>query len=444
MPPFSHLPALLTTAFCHLSCWLQRRSAVRLPLLLGGILFARGRRTVTSWFRAAGITDDFRPAYATVCAVGYHTTDMAVSALRYVEPLLGCARLTVAIDDTPTPRYGPEVEGAGIHHNPSPGPAGEKYVYGHVWVTLAGLAQHPDCGTIALPLQAQLYIRAADLPNLPPERRRPFRTKLELAAEQLRWLKTWGGARFQEYWVVADGAYAKRPFLRGARQEGFTVVSRLRKDAALWSVPEPPPPQGRGRGRPRKYGTRRLSLAKRAGQQRGWQQVACVQYGATVVKTIKTFLATYKPAGGLIRVVLVKEADDWLPYFSTNPQVTPQEVLEGMADRGALEQTFKDVKEVWGAGQQQVRNVSSNEACFNLNLWMYSLVETWAWERPEETLVNRSASPWDNEPRRPSHADKRKALQREVLAGEIAEALAGRPSKAKIRGLVQRLLDLAA
>jgi hypothetical protein len=84
------------------------------------------------------------------------------------------------------------------------------------------------------------------------------------------------------------------------------------------------------------------------------------------------------------------------------------------------------VKEVWGAGQQQVRNVSSNEACFNLNLWMYSLVETWAWERPEEALVNRSASPWDNEPRRPSHADKRKALQREVLAGEIMAALAGR------------------
>jgi hypothetical protein len=42
------------------------------------------------------------------------------------------------------------------------------------------------------------------------------------------------------------------------------------------------------------------------------------------------------------------------------------------------------VKEVWGAGQQQVRNVYSNEACFNLNLWMYSLVEAWAWGKDEE------------------------------------------------------------
>ena len=38
--------------------------------------------------------------------------------------------------------------------------------------------------------------------------------------------------------------------------------------------------------------------------------------------------------------------------------------------------------------------------------------ELWAWDRPDEELVDRSASPWDAEPRRPSHADKRKALRR--------------------------------
>jgi hypothetical protein len=111
--------------------------------------------------------------------------------------------------------------------------------------------------------------------------------------------------------------------------------------------------------------------------------------------------------------------------------------------RWGAEQTFKDVKEVWGAGHQQVRNVHSSEGCFNLNLWLYSLVEAWAWDRPAAALVDRSASPWDREPRRPSHQDKRKALQREVLRGEIEEALAGRPSKGKIRALAQRLLDLA-
>jgi hypothetical protein len=35
-------------------------------------------------------------------------------------------------------------------------------------------------------------------------------------------------------------------------------------------------------------------------------------------------------------------------------------------------------------------------------------------------------------------------LQREVLRGEIAAALAGRPSEGEMRVLAQRLLDLAA
>jgi SRSO17 transposase len=445
MQPLSYLPPFLATAFADLAHWLDKRSAARVPLLLFGILFASGRRTVTSWFRAAGIAAEFRQGYVTACSVGRHTDDMAFSVLRAVRPLLNTERLVLAIDDTPTPRYGPQVEGCGIHHNPTPGPAGEKYLYGHVWVTMTALAKHDGWGTIALPLQAQLYVRKADLPKLPPERPREFRTKLEMAVAQLEWARSWVGHRFEQLWVVADGGYAKKPFLRGAKALGFTVVSRLRRDAALWSLPEPVKPgEKRGRGRPPIYGKERISLAKRAGQARGWQRVQCRQYGEEVTKTVKTFLATWRPTGGVIRVVIVNEGDgEWLPFFSTNPEATAVEILEKMADRGSHEQMNKDIKEVWGAGQQQVRNIHSSEGCFDMNLWMYSLVEAWAWGEPEEGLVDRSASPWDSEPRRPSHADKRKALQKEVLRPEIEEALSGRPTKQEIRVLVQRLLDLA-
>jgi hypothetical protein len=203
--PFSHLPAFLTSAFTALAHWLQKRSAARLPELLLGLLFAGGRRTVTSWFRAAGITDDFRPASTTVCAVGRQVDSLAITVVGAVRPLLEAKRLLVGSDDMPTKRYGPQVEGAGSHHHPSPSPAGEEHLYGHVWVVLAALARHHDWGTIALPLQGQLYIRQVDVEELPPERPRPFRTKRERAVEQLHWLKPWVDGHFEERWAVVDG-----------------------------------------------------------------------------------------------------------------------------------------------------------------------------------------------------------------------------------------------
>src|SRR5487761_1603742 len=145
--PLSQLPAFLSACFDDVCAALDRRSAPHLFLLLCAALFARARRTVTSWFRAAGITTDFRPAYHALWAAGRRAERLALHLLLAVlKPLmrrLAGDHLLFAIDDTPTARYGPKVQGAGIHHNPSPGPAGEKFVYGHIWVTLAWLAHHP-------------------------------------------------------------------------------------------------------------------------------------------------------------------------------------------------------------------------------------------------------------------------------------------------------------
>src|SRR5207302_551339 len=88
-------------------------------------------------------------------------------------------------------------------------------------------------------------------------------------------------------------------------------------------------------------------------------------------------------------------------------------------------------KEVWGAGQQQVRNVYASIGALAVNLTLYSVVEVWAWSRPEGELVDRSRAPWDEEPRRPSHADKRKALQRQILRAEIRAVVGPRAVEAR-------------
>ncbi len=443
MPLCSNTPAPCHW-FSHLAALLDVRSAPRLIRLFLGAVLAAGRRTVTSWLRAAGITDEFRAAYNTVAAAGKRTDLMAARlAHSALKPMLTAAeRLTFGIDDTPTERYGPEVEGAGVHHNPTPGPAAARFVYGHVWVVLGWLARHPAWGTVALPLLARLYVRQKDLPRVPPGHRPAFRTKLELAVELVRWAVTWLGFLGKALWVAADGAYAKAAFLKPLRGLGVTVVSRLRKDAALCSVPGPRRPGQRGR--PRLYGERRIDLAKRAGQTRGWRVGRFDLYGKWMRKTYKTFPATWRPAGGLIRVVLIKEPRGWLAFFCTDPAASVADVLGCVADRFALETAFRDAKEVVGAGQQQVRFVWANVGAFHICLWTYTMTEAWAWGRSGHVLVDRSASPWDDPSRRPSHADKRRAWRRELLGEEIRAALRCGPTESEIAAAAERFIQWAA
>ena len=434
-----------------LGAGLHGRCRWRLPILLLGILFAKGRRTAASrapsagWSRAAGVTAGWSDYYYFISSVGRKAKSVATRLLvLLLRQLSSGPRVLLALDDTPTKRYGPKVQGAGIHHNPTPGPADAKFLFGHIWVTLAWAVRHPLWGTIGLPLLAMLYVRQKHIAHLPKRLGWEFQTKLQQGVQLVVWAFQIVVAVGKRLWVVADGAYAKRPFLKPLRALGVVVVSRLRKDAALCSLPPKlKKGQRRPRGRPPTYGKKRLSLAKRAAAKRGWQTIECVQYGKAVTKKYKTFLATYHPACGLIRVVIVQEPGGCEFFFSTDPEASVQEILETFADRAAIEQDFHDLKEVWGAGQQQLRSLWANIGAYHLNLWMHTLVELWAWNKSKATTCDRSDSPWDDADRRPSHADRRKALQRAILQLEYSASARCRRATRKIAIFAWQLVKLA-
>jgi hypothetical protein len=428
-----------------LSAGLHGRNQWRLSILLMGILFAQGRRTVSTWLRAAGVSPDYVDYYYFLASVGRNAKLVSWRLLSLVLKIVPLPeRVLLVLDDTPTKRYGPHVEGADVHHNPTPGPADQEFLYGHVWVTLSLAMRHPKWGALALPLRAMLYVRQRTLASIPKCRGWKFRTKLQLAAKLVQWAAWVLKAAGKTVWIAVDGAYAKYPFLREALKVSMTVVSRLRKDAHLRTLPPPVERGQRRRGRPRKYGQQRIHLAKRAGQKRGWQTTSCSLYGETVTKTYKTFLATYRPARGIIRVVLVKEERGWVAFFCTDPNATVEEILEAFADRATIEQNFHDQKEVWGTGQQQVRNIWTNVGAFHLNLWMHTLVELWAWRLPHEQLCDRSDSPWDDPERRPSHANRRKALRQQFLDNELTAITRRWNLPPKILNLTRWLAQLAA
>lgn len=429
-----------------LAAVLHGRSAWRLAHVFTGILLASGRRTASSWWRAARVGDRFRSYYYFLDSVGRKVRAMAAVLVTIVLRRIDLGdRLVFALDDTPTKRYGPKVQGAGIHHNPTPGPAGAKFLYGHSWVVLSRVVRHASFGLISLPLLALIYIRKKDIALLPPSAVLEFQTKVEQAADLARWLRAQLPANAPPAWIVVDGGYAKRVFLKAAKRERFVVVARLRRDAALFDLPPVVPPgQKRGRGRPPIYGKNRISLVKRAGQGRGWQTVEVhTNTGEAVTKQVKSFLATWQPAGGVVRVVIIKEDDgSWRACLCTHPEASVEAIVQVVVDRWGIEQSFHDLKEVEKIEQVQLRRLWANVGALNLNLWAHTLTEVWAWSRSAAQLVDRE--PWDDHERRPSHADRRRALQREMLDQEFRRLPVPGPWRAKILNLLAIVLKLAA
>jgi hypothetical protein len=118
--------------------------------------------------------------------------------------------------------------------------------------------------------------------------------------------------------------------------------------------------------------------------------------------------------------------------------------LEAVADRAAIEQNFHDLKEVHGAGKQQVRNYWANIAAYHVTMWWHTLIELWAWHQPQKKLSDRSASPWDDPTRRPSHADRRNALRRKCLENDFRREGVASSIPRKIRCLWKSLMKLVA
>ncbi len=134
---------------------LDARNGFRLPIVLAGALLATSRRTASRWFRAAGVADDWDRFYDLLVSVGKQAASLML-------PLLMClvdrfdpgpeGSWKLAIDDSPTKRYGRHVEAANVHHNPTAGPADGPWLYGHNWVCLALLMKHSLWGALALRL----------------------------------------------------------------------------------------------------------------------------------------------------------------------------------------------------------------------------------------------------------------------------------------------------
>jgi hypothetical protein len=369
--------------------------------------------------------------------------------LKYILKHLGDAIVTspfirIVLDDTPTKRYGPKVEGAGYHHNPTPGKTDATLCFGHSWVVATLLITHPLFGEISFPIAAELYLRKKEIAKLKAKYNRTFKTKTTIAIEMIKRLVPKFKGFENTIEVIVDGGYAKETVLVPlGKFAKVLIITRLRRDAALFEIP--PKPAKRGRGRPKLYGTR-IDLKSLVESSDGWEKMECRQYGRVVKKQVKSFVAASRLTRGKpIKVVIVKEDDKtWLPLMSSDAEMSVVEILESYAMRFGIEEIFKDLKDVWGWGKQELRKLESNEAATTVNMLLFGMTELATWERSQEELVDREDSPWDDAQRRPSNADRRNFLRRAILTKDFYDALKGARITTKIILALEKLMRLAA
>jgi hypothetical protein len=86
-----------------LSSVLHQRSAWRLATIFAAMLFARGRKTITSWFRATGINRCYKAYYYFIGSLAKKTENIATKLFKIMIRRIYKNANTVltAIDDSP-------------------------------------------------------------------------------------------------------------------------------------------------------------------------------------------------------------------------------------------------------------------------------------------------------------------------------------------------------
>jgi hypothetical protein len=312
--------------------------------------------------------------------------------------------ITLALDDTLFHHSGRKINGAGWWRDAVRSTKKNiVYAWGLNLVVLTLRIQPPWGGEpLGLPINMRLH-------------RKNGPTLIELAVEMINEARQWLGER--PFRVVGDGFYAT---LAGKALDGITIISRIKRNANLYDLP--PKRKRKRRGRPRTKGRKLAKLEKMAAHIKNWETIMFRQRGKSVKRLVYTRVVLwYKVSRKPILVVISrdpdgKEKDDF--FFTTDLSMTAAEVLECYNDRWAIEDTFKNTKQLLGGQQPQTFKGMGPERAAGLSLWLYSVV--WLWYLKQKSVRRYFiVQPWYSRKTNPSFADAIACLRRELWKERI-------------------------
>jgi hypothetical protein len=267
------------------------------------------------------------------------------------------------LDDTIFHRTGRNIDGAGWWRDPILSSASHVV---HCWglnLVVLTLRVIPRWGGEPLGLPINMRLHRKNGPGL-----------IELATQMLAEVKSWFPER--QFMTSADGFYAT---LAGCGAGYTHLISRMRRDAAIYTLPKKKPKHQRG---PKcKKGKRLATPRTIASRVKSWRRVKTQERGKTKYRLVYSKVVIwYKVSHFPVLLVISrdpagKEKDDF--FFTTDLNLTPAEVIGGFAGRWSIEDTFKNTKQSLGSEEPQTWKSQGPERAAVISLWLYSVV--WAW-----------------------------------------------------------------
>lgn len=409
-------------------------SFLRFLELMSAWVLATGRRTICSMVAVMDpATRAAHDAYHRLVRVGAWSVGglWAAMVAVVVEHLDADGPIVCYLDDTLFHRPGRKVNGAGSFRDAVHSTRNHVvYARGLNLVTLAVRINPPWGGMpIAVPVGVRLHRKGAAKLNA-------------LAAELIVEL----AARLPErhFIVCADGFYA---CLAGYDLPRTTIVSRMRRDAALYG---PKPPPTRRRGRPRQRGERLPAPADIAIglRRRQFRTVTLDWRGRQETRLVWTRPVLWYGVcpTAMVRLVVVRdpagvEPDDF--FFTTDLDMSPAEVLYVYTGRWAIEVTYRDVKQLVGGEQPQTWKGCGPERAAHLAFWLHGAV--WLWYLADTGTTPRvNSQPWYPAKRTPSFADAIAELRRVLWRERISPSSEPHPLNPEIATVLIDALAMAA
>lgn len=164
------------------------------------------------------------------------------------------------------------------------------------------------------------------------------------------------------------------------------LLSRLRSNTVLYSLPKNG--ASKKQGRPKKYGSRLGSCAEMAAAVMAYASTYHVfLYGKYRDVTAYSQIVMLKTLKCPVRVVWVFRKTQWIAIFSTDLELSVNQIIEYYGARWKIESGFKEIKQDIGSSKSQTRNA---QAVINhINFSIMAATITWIYGARLENIPER-------------------------------------------------------